>query len=107
MNTISAIAGETKIVKYQLKENKVPKDITNLSFKLGVKSSASSTDYLIGPIDGEIVDALAGQFSFEITIPDESFTAVFEVAMYDQSGKKVVLSAPEGVEFKVYNKIIE
>jgi hypothetical protein len=107
MSPITLVKGEKRTLRYQLKENDTEKDITGMSFKFGVKEKLDDTTYKIGPADGTIDDATGGKFSFTLTAPDETFLGLYEMAMYDASNNKTVLTAPRGIVFRVVESIID
>jgi hypothetical protein len=107
MKSRTFVKGEKPTLSYQLKEGGSAKDITGMSFKIGVKEKLNDTSYKIGPVTGDIDDATSGKFSFTFTVPEETFKGLYEVAMYDASSNKTVLTSPRGVEFRVVESIVD
>jgi hypothetical protein len=110
MNPETVVRGDSVTLKYQLKEDDVAKDITGMTFKFAVKENITDTTQKIGPVDGTIDDAAGGRFSFELTaaMTDQApFAGRAEIAMYDSQSRKITLSPPAGLEFRLVEDIIE
>lgn len=103
------IKGDRVILRYQLKENGSPKNITGMTFKLGVKEGLTDTTYKIGPKDGVIDEASQGKFSFTLTSTDTAsvFSGVMEIAMYDAVLNRTTLTPAKGVSFVLVENIID
>ena len=106
ISPIKRTKGEKVTLKYQVKENNAVKDITGMTFKFGAKGENTDTDYKISPIDGTIDDAANGKFSFPVTF-SVVFDGVFEVAMYDASSNKTVLTKPGGQIIEISEDVID
>jgi len=109
------VEGDIPTIRFQVTKNKIPQDISGMTFKLGVKAKFNDAEYLIGPIDGT-VDPLTntdGSFTFEDVDGNSLLTppckGMYEVAMYDGSTppKRTTLTPPKGVKFEVIENIID
>lgn len=107
LSTLTFVEGEKKTLKIQVKENGSPKDITGMSFKFAVKENLTDTSYKISPVSGTIDDAANGKVSFTFTVPEGTFLGVYEIAMYDASINKTVITTPGGIEFRVKESLID
>jgi hypothetical protein len=107
MSPITLVKGEKRTLRYQLKEDGSEKNISGMSFKFAVKEKIDDTTYKIGPVDGIVDDAANGKFSFTMTAPDATFLGLYEVAMYDASNNKTVLTEPRGIVFRVVESILD
>ena len=103
------IKGDKVTLRFQLKEDGLPKDITGMTFKFGVKEKLTDASYKIGPKDGAIDDAAQGRFSFTLTASDtaSAFSGVYEIAMYDSGTNRSTLTPAKGVAFRVMENIID
>jgi hypothetical protein len=106
MNTMGMVKGETKVLRFEIIEDGVRKDLTGVSFKFAVKLQLRGADYAIGPIDGVVTDPLSGEVSFTIFAPS-ALSGVYEIAMFGVNGAKTVLTPPNGLSFVVYEDIID
>lgn len=105
----TVVKGDSVTLNYQLKEDGSPRDITGMTLKFGVKEDLADAAYKIDPVTGDIDDAVNGKFSFALTgvqTDQPPFSGVYEIAMYDGSGNKLVLTAPRGVGFRLVEEII-
>lgn len=110
MNPIYITRGDTVTLSYQLLEDGVAKDITGMSFKLAVKEKLTDTAFKIAAVDGTIVVAAPGKFSFTLTDTETDqtpFAGKVEIAMYDGSGNKTTLTPSGAVKFCVIEKILQ
>ncbi|MCK5548299.1 MAG: hypothetical protein KAI64_04745 [Thermoplasmata archaeon] len=99
------VINDTVTLRYQIKENGLPKNITGLEFKYGARVLPSSVNYKIGPIDAIITDAENGFFEFTILLPSEPFNGVYEITMF-AGIIETTLTPPGGVEITVVQDII-
>jgi hypothetical protein len=109
MNPLEIVKGDTVTLAYQIKEDGATKDITGMTFKLAVKERAEDLTFKITAVDGAIVDASQGKFSFNLTSveTDQSpFAGRMELAMYDSLNNKTTLTPAGGVEFRVIEDIV-
>lgn len=105
----TVIKGDTVTLSYQLKEDGSPKDISGMSFKLAVKENLTDPACRIGPLTGTVQEAASGKFSFALTATETDqtpFSGVYEIAMYDGSGNRLVVTPPRGVPFSLLEDII-
>jgi len=109
LTPITLTKGDTAPLRFQLTEAGAPKEITGMSFTLGVKSSPDDLAYAIGPLTGSIEDAVNGIF----TIPSPAAVAasavagMYELVMFDGAGGRVTLSPPYGLEIRVLENIVD
>lgn len=103
---ILAIKGETRTLQYQVLENGTPKNISGMTFKFAAKQKIPDTTYIISPVAGTITDAVNGKFSFTITFTTV-FAGVYEIAMYDATAQKTILTTPGGAPIRVVEDIID
>lgn len=104
--------GETRTLRYQVKEDGAVKDITSMTFKFAVKEVNELDDsaYAIEPVDGTIDDAVNGKFSFALTEAMTDITPFlgrFSVVMYNASLNKTTLTPVGGKLFEIFEDIIE
>jgi hypothetical protein len=109
MNAVKVVKGDKAVLKYQVKEDGVPKNITGMTFKFAAKQNLDDAAYAISPVNGAIEDAANGKFSFilDSTATATVFTGLFEICMYDGSNNKTALTPAGGVAIKVVENIID
>lgn len=87
------------------------KDVSAMTFKLGVKDNKSDETYKIDPVDSEfITDGTDGKIRFTITeaMTDiDKFNGSYAVAMYDSQDNKTTLTKPGGVEWDHVEDILD
>ena len=101
---------ESRVLQYRVLEDGVVKDLTGMTPKLSVKKSASSTAYLIGPVDG-VLSATTGEFSVTLTgaLTDiDPFRGVFSVVLEDDiSSARLTLTPVGGKVFEIFDDIYD
>lgn len=109
MNALKIVKGDNAVLRYQLKEEGVPKDISMMTFKFAAKQTIDDTSYKISPVTGAIDDAVNGKFSFTLdsAATGTVFTGLFEICMYDGSNNKTALTPAGGVSIKIVESIID
>lgn len=109
LSILTLTRGETAPLRFQLTENGAPKDITGMSFTLGVKAHPEDTSYAIGPLAGSIEDAAGGI----VSVPNPAASAAsavagrYELVMLDGTGGRATLTPPLGVEIRITKNIVD
>jgi hypothetical protein len=112
---ISIVRGITEEKQYKFKNlDGTPFDLTGLFFVFGVKNAPEDAASIF-EINGDTGTATEGILKIPFTItetdpsPFSEIDGVFEIAVYTGAGKtgdKAVWTVPEGVPFKLTDKIV-
>jgi hypothetical protein len=109
LSALTLIKGETAPLRFQLTEAGAPKDITGMSFTLGVKLHPEDAAYAIGPLEGSIEDAASGI----VSVPNPAASAasavsgVYELVMFDGVGGRATITPPLGIQIRVAENIVD
>lgn len=99
--------GDKPTLKIQIKENSIAKNITGMTFKLGVKEKLTDTVYKLGPFTGTLDDAPQGKVSFTFEVGTSVFSGLYEIAMYDAQSNRITLTPAGGLAFRVVENVID
>ena len=102
------VVGDTITLNYQLLsfQTGFPVDITGNDLKFGMKLDPAEVAYLIGPVDGVIVDGTEGTFSFTFLVPDTPNDGVYEIEMTAPVDLKLTLTTGGGQPASIRKDII-
>ena len=105
-DALAMAKGETRALNYRLLENGLPKSVTGLTFKFAAKSHVEDEAYKIEPVTATPIEGQTGEFSFTVS-PAAIFNGLYEIAMYDATPHKTVLTRPGGLVCRVHEDIID
>ncbi|MCK5604097.1 hypothetical protein KAR91_19575 [Candidatus Pacearchaeota archaeon] len=98
---------DTVTLQYQARDFLgAPLDITGLIIRFASRINANDPTYKIAPVTADHDDDANGIFSFEIPLPADGYTGVYEVEMEGPAGNKITITPGGGQFIEVSDEII-